>query len=278
MRTTKRGLRLAAARVASCALLAAACAAGWVSPRRAQAADSDVSLELLLQRTDKFVERFWQQFTDVTCNEDVTQAKLGKNGKLTYQREARFDYLVLLDLQSDGIGVTESRQTKRESGNKENVPLLVTNGFSTMLLIFHPYYQNSFEFSLLPEEMLGGKTLRRVRFQHVRGTRSPSVLQLRGRDYPLDLQGTAWIDAPTGSIVRIEAGLLASMEDVGLRTLHSDVQYAPVRFSSSTEDYWLPTTAEIEAETPRQHWRNIHRFTGYKLFSTEAHEESKPQP
>ena len=272
------GLRRSAAEFARLVLIAAACAAAWVLPQPVLAADSDTPLELLLKRSEKFVERFWQQFTDVTCNEAVTQAKLGKNGKLTYQRDALFDYLVLLDLQSDGIGVTESRQTKRQSGNKENTPLLVTNGFSTMLLIFHPYYLSSFEFSALPDEIVEGKTLRRVRFQHVKGTRSPSVLQLRGRDYPLDLQGTAWIDEPSGSIVRIEAGLLASMEDVGLRALHSDVQYAPVRFSSATEEYWLPTSAEIEAETPRQHWRNIHRFTGYKLFSAEAHEAPRPQP
>ena len=278
MRTVKIGPRPLAARFTRLALLAAACAAGWLAPSRAVAADPEIPLETLLQRSEKFVERFWQQFSDVTCDEAVTQARLGKNGKLTYQREALFDYLVLLDLQSDGIGVTESRQTKRQSGNKENVPLLVTNGFSTMLLIFHRYYSNSFEFSTLPDEVVGGRTLRRVHFQHVKGTRSPSVLQLRGRDYPLDLQGTAWIDAPSGSIVRIEAGLLASMEDVGLRALHSDVQYAPVRFSSASDEYWLPTAAEIEAETPRQHWRNIHRFTDYKLFSTEAREAPKPQP
>jgi hypothetical protein len=28
----------------------------------------------------------------------------------------------------------------------------------------------------------------------------------------------------------------------------------------------MPVSAIIDVETPKQHWRNIHRFTGYKRF------------
>lgn len=265
-------------RAARFARRAGLCVMLLLSSARTASAGSSLPLEQLLQRSDKFVQKFWQQFADVTCSEAVVQAKLGKNGKVMYQREELFDYLVFMDLQSDGIGVTESRQAKKAPGKAENVPLLVTNGFSTMLLIFHPYYQNSFEFESLSDEVVDGKNLQRVHFRHVKGTRSPSVLQLRGRDYALDFEGTAWLDGESGAIVRIESGLEASLEDVGLRAFHSDVRYAPVRFSTSAEPYWLPITAEIEAETPRQHWRNVHRFTAYKLFSTDAHEEERKQP
>jgi hypothetical protein len=257
------------------ALLVGLCGVPFFCFAPAWSADSAAPLDQLLHRSERFAERFWQRFPDVTCNETVIQAKLGKNGKVTYQREALFDYLVFLDLQSDGIGVTESRQAKREPGKDPKVPLLVTNGFSTMVLIFHSYYQNSFEFESQPDDAAGGKTLQRIHFRHVKGTRSPSVLQLRGRDYPLDLEGTAWFDPEAGAIVRIESVLEAPMDDVGLRVFRSDVHYSPVRFSASTEIFWLPAAAEIEAETPRQHWRNIHHFTDYKLFSTDAHEKEK---
>ena len=254
------------------------CAALLSAGARPSPADSAAPLEQLLHRSEKSVERFWQQFADVSCNETVIQLKLGKSGKVIYQREALFDYLVMLELHSDGIGVTESRQAKRESAKGENVPLLVTNGFATMLLVFHPYYQNSFEFDSLPDEVVNGKSLKRIHFRHVKGTRSPSALQLRGREYPLDLEGTAWIDPESATISRIESGLESSLEDVGLRTLHCDVRYAPISFSTSKEEYWLPTTAEIEAETTRQHWRNLHRFSDYKRFSTDAHEEVAKKP
>jgi len=32
----------------------------------------------------------------------------------------------------------------------------------------------------------------------------------------------------------------------------------------------VPAKAVVELKTPRQHWRNVHTFHNYKLFSTEA--------
>jgi hypothetical protein len=29
---------------------------------------------------------------------------------------------------------------------------------------------------------------------------------------------------------------------------------------------WLPASATIDLETPRQHWRNIHHFTDYRKY------------
>ena len=41
--------------------------------------------------------------------------------------------------------------------------------------------------------------------------------------------------------------------------------------------YWFPTEAVVEVETPKQHWRNTHRFLTYKQFSvaTEEHVAQK---
>ncbi len=66
------------------------------------------------------------------------------------------------------------------------------------------------------------------------------------------------------------------MEDLGVRVLHSDVQYAPVKLKDAS--MWLPTTATIEVETPRQHWRNVHRFTNYRRFSVTTTDTRGPQP
>jgi hypothetical protein len=144
----------------------------------------------------------------------------------------------------------------------------VTNGFSTFLLVFHPLYQQAFEFSRLADVEDGGKRLLKVQFRHVRGMRSPTALVLRGRTYPLDLQGTAWIDPDSGMIARIEAELGSNLEDLGLRVFRSEVRYAPVIISGGP--LWLPELATIVVETPRQHWRNIHSFTNYRRFSVSA--------
>lgn len=238
----------------------------------------DVVLQDLLARAGKHVEAFWSQLEEVVCSEQVSQSKIGQKGKVLYHQESVFDYLIMPQKDAENLSLIESRQMQKQNGNAKNLPLLITNGFSTLELIFHPYYQGSFEYSLLPAEPLNGKNMVRARFRHVRGTRSPSVLRLRGRDYPLDMEGTAWIDPDSGAIARIEAGLVAPMDDVGLRILHCDVRYSPIRFRSADEAYWLPVSAEIEAETPKQHWRNIHQFTKYKRFSVTTKVDMEHQP
>ena len=71
----------------------------------------------------------------------------------------------------------------------------------------------------------------RVHFEHVHGKPTPSVLQLRSRDYPIEWQGTAWIDSATGNIARIQAALRSSLADIGLQKLESDVRYGAVSFA-----------------------------------------------
>ena len=70
---------------------------------------------------------------------------------------------------------------------------VVTNGFSTVLLVFHPYYRSSFEFETGPDELVDGKPAVPVHFAHIPGRRTPAALALRGREYPLELRGTAWL-------------------------------------------------------------------------------------
>ena len=109
-----------------------------------------------------------------------------------------------------------------------------------------------------------------VRFRHSPGTRSPSVIRLRQRDYPVEWQGTAWIDKGTGATVRISAGLMAGMDDIGVKTLNADVRYKRVDFKGQPGEHWLPEVATIELETAHQHWRNIHTFGDYRLFSVDV--------
>jgi hypothetical protein len=143
--------------------------------------------------------------------------------------------------------------------------------------VFHPFYAGSFEFSDAGSETVDSHEARKVHFVHTRNTRSIAALALRGREYPLELSGDAWIDPETGNILRMEAGIGSTLEDVGMKTLQSSVRFAPEVFSKGQTAYWFPSEAVVEVETPRQHWRNTHRFSGYKQFSvtTEEHVASK---
>jgi hypothetical protein len=230
-----------------------------------------VSSADLLRRTAKSVEDFWSQLEAVNCVETVDQQKLNPDGKVLYRQESKFDYLAVLQSAGRDLIVNESRMPLGEAAEHgKNLPLLITNGFSTLEFIFHSSFQGEFEYSAPETVQVDGKYLQRVQFRHVRGARSPSVLKLRQREYPVEWQGTAWIEPDTGAIVRITAGLMSSMEDLGLKALNADARYGPVRFSEDSQIHWLPSVATIEVETVRQRWRNIHTFTNYRLFSVDV--------
>ena len=105
-----------------------------------------------------------------------------------------------------------------------------------------------------------------------RGLVQPGV-KVRGREYPLELSGAAWIDPDTGAIAKIIADIQDTLQDVGLKSLRSQIEFSPLPLPDSKPVYWFPTQATVEVETPRQHWRNLHRFSEYKKFSVGTEEK-----
>ena len=237
-------------------------------------AHSEDRLDDLLYRTSMQVSVLLERLSDVKCTEKVRQEKLSADGKVERNLDSAYDYLVLFANAGGELGLAESRLPLGEAkADRKNTPMLVTNGFASLFLVFHPYYAGSFRFADLDEEVNDGKRLKRVHFQYVRGTRSPAALALRAREYPLQLSGTAWIDQDTAAVVRIVADVEHTLEDVGVRTLRTEVDYAPVAVGELQGSYLLPARATVEVSTPRQHWRNTHVFTDYRQFSVSTKEQ-----
>jgi hypothetical protein len=237
------------------------------------------SLSELLDRTSSNASAFLDEISEVSSTEHLTQEKIGDGGKSIERLESTFDYLVLLSNAGGELNLVESRvaaNTNKDPKNEKS-PLLVTNGFAMLILVFHPYYSGSFQFSLADKEDDSERDLIEVKFRHIPGARSPAALAVRGREYPLEISGSAWIDRHTGVIQKIAAQIGTEMEDVGLRTMHCEIEYAPVSFRSAPGTYWLPANATVEVESRHQHWRNTHFFSGYKHFSVNTKEQvSKP--
>jgi hypothetical protein len=246
------------------------------------ASAQEPSLDELLARTSKQVTSFVDQFSSVKCTEHVTQEKLGANNKVERKADSVYDYLVILSNSGGELSLDESRlameEAKRPKKDKnQSTPLLISNGFATLFLIFHPYYTGSFQFTELGTEDLNGRRLVKVHFEHIRNTRSVAALAVRGREYPLDLAGTAWLEPETGLIAKISAGIDRGIEDIGMKSLRSEVEFSPVRFASGESPSWFPARAVVEVETPRQHWRNTHIFSDYKQFSVSTEEQVAKQ-
>ena len=267
--------RQIAKRISLTALTVSACAGLCLAG--SQPADPDVArLQDLLQRTADQMNSYVEKFSDVKCTEQVTQEKFKNDNasKVELKEESSYDYLVILTNADGELNLTESRLAVHDAkADKKNRSLLVSNGFATLFLVFHPTYANSFAFTPLPDETVDGRRLSKVAFKHIPGTKTPAALALRGKEYPLELSGIAWIDPDTAVITKITASVDKSLEDVGLKTLRSEVEFAPVPFQDLKKDYWFPLRASVEVETPRQHWRNTHEFSNYKRFSVSTEEQ-----
>jgi hypothetical protein len=220
---------------------------------------------LLLAR--KSVEKFFEQSSNVVCTESVSQLTIGKNGKPEYREESRFVYQLQASTTTGSLKLAESRETRKAAFRDAGRTLLITNGFASMLLIVHPEYETSYIFERAGEENVDGKPLSKINFRPVAGGSSPAALQLRGQNYPLPLSGTLWIDPQNGAITKLIAAVDSSLSDLGLQGMRSEIHYATVQFHDPEESYWMPVSATIDVETPRQHWRNVHRFTAYKRFT-----------
>ena len=267
-----RGWLRAAAVVAAILSVSATCGAqadpGEIPPP-AELAPEIASLAL----ARKYVQDYFDRFSDLTCKESVTQIVLNDSGHQIYRENSAFDYQFISSTESGNFKFTEVRDTRNPAFRDPARTLLVTSGFSSLLLIVHPMYEASYTFEPAGSESFNGSTFDRIRFVPIPGASSPATLRLRGKNYPLPLTGTLWVDPQSGTIVKLEAKVESEMKDLGLAGMRSEVHYAPHAFHNPDESVWVAESAVIDLDTPRQHWRNQHKFSDYKRFNVNVHED-----
>jgi hypothetical protein len=219
-----------------------------------------------LLRARKLIDTFFEQTSNVVCNEDVAQTIVGKNGKPVYREESVFEYQMISNTRGGSLKLVESREARKEAFRDPSKTLLITNGFASMLLILHQDFEASYVFTPISEDVADGRNLVKIHFKPVLGASSPAAIQLRSRNYPLPLTGDIWLDRETGSVVKLTSSLESSLDDLGLHDLRSEIHYSVIQFHDPEEAYWMPSSAVIDVQTPKQHWRNVHRFTDYRRF------------
>ena len=228
----------------------------------------------IVNQVEEKVAKYLTSLADLHCMESVTQEKLGPSGHVEAREHAQYDYLIMMQGGNDDFQLYETRvATSLDKSKPIPASMLVSNGIATALLVFHPYYRDSFKFEIGDDEAVEGQDLVPIHFQHIPGRRTPAALALRGREYPLELKGTAWVDKQADEVVRVEAELLNDMSDIGLHALHIDVDYKPVPIGKAVSTLNLPTVAVVDVTTARQHWRNRHVFDAYKSFSIDVEQD-----
>lgn len=235
--------------------------------------------DALILRARKMIDSFFEQTANVVCTEDVAQMMIDENNKPMYREESIYEYQLQSGGRSRALRFRETRQARNAASHDPNKRLLITSGFASMLLVLHQNYESSYQFEPVGEEAIENRKLMKVHFQAVPGTSSPAAMELRGRNYPLQLKGDIWIDEDSGAVVKLNSSLEGGFGDLGLRDLRSEIHYSEVRFHDPEETYRMPALAVIDVETPTQHLRNVHKFTDYRRFRASMEidfEDEKP--
>jgi len=219
----------------------------------------------LLRRAGAQTEKFVDNFSLVRSTEQMVQLKMDAKGKVALKQTADYDYVGIVHVSNGTAKVEESRVNKSVPAQNPAESQLVTSGFATLVLIFHPEFQGSFTFQDAPGESQSGS--RALTFELKPSGRSTTVFRFRDRNFPVEWKGIAWLDRVSGAVLRIHAEMRNPIGDLGLQLLEADVEYAPIQFQDVPETYWLPRIATVDLETNHQHWKNTHTFRNYAPYT-----------
>jgi tetratricopeptide (TPR) repeat protein len=242
-------------------------------------ASSQDELQGVLKNVGEGVESFFQSLPDTASVEQVHEELLGKNGKVASSLDQNFLYLLLTRPNELGVGIEENRATLQgtstELGGLDK-GLMLTEGFASVSLFFHPDYQKGAGFRYLGRQSLEGQDLYVVAFAQKPGVaRSTERFRTNGGSTLIFVQGVAWIDPTNFQIVRLRTDLLAPYSEIRLQRQTTEIQFQEVPFKGVGKAFWLPQQVSVTVDWKGRIYRNQHRYLDYRLFKVETKEERK---
>jgi hypothetical protein len=244
-----------------------------------QVASGQEELEAVLKKTGQGVETFFKTFPNTVSVEQVHQERLSKDGKVRDSRDQKFQYLLLTQAGKWGLGIEEHRTTpggERTGLVGLNQGLMVTSGFTSASLVFHPAYQDGANFRYLGRQTLEGKDLHVVAFaQKPETARMAERFIVDGASVVVLSQGLAWIDPTTFQIVRLRTELLTSQPKVRLERQTTEIHFKEVAFKHVAAAFWLPQQVTVTVDWRGRTLRNLHRYSDFRLFNVATEEHRK---
>jgi hypothetical protein len=245
-----------------------------------EAASSQDELPAILQKTGENVSAFFTGFQNTVSLEQVREERLSKQGKVKDFQELKFQYLLTSQPQAGRLELEEYRTDShgdRAAPTGLDSGFMLTSGFASASLLFHPNYQSGANFRYLGRQTVKGKAMHVVAFAE-----TPDKAQMIERFNTNDgsvlvvFQGLAWIDADTYKIVRMRTDLLKPESKIRLQRQTTEITYDPVQFKQLAAAVWLPSEVAVTVQWAGKTFRNMHKYTDFKLFNTGIEEHVKP--
>jgi len=235
-------------------------------------------LEEFLRAVGVGVEATLRNLSNTVASEVIRQTQLDRKGKARNARSMECNYVFVHNTSNGKLQVDEYR------GNKEGHPMspgrteggfMVTSGFVSSLMVFHPEFQAHTAYRFLGTQSLSGEPTYVIGFAQKPDSPSPLgrfVVSL-GNITNLYLQGMAWI-SPDHQVLRLRTDLVHPIEKISLNRETSEIEYRPYHFQSTPATFLLPNRVTVNVDWNRKRLRNEHIFSNFQLFNVEVQEDS----
>jgi tetratricopeptide (TPR) repeat protein len=226
----------------------------------------------VLDATGERVKQLVENIAKFAAVEDLVHQQLDKTGNPISKETRKFNYVA--SIKEDRPGFLETEEFRDLKYGLSDLPdHIITSGFVSMALIFHPDMRDSFQMTC---EGLGdwhGQPVWLVHFQQRddKPNRFADYV-FGGERYPMNLKGRAWITTDNLQIVRMESDLMSPLPQLTVQ--HQIAEYGAVHFAKKNVDMWLPQHVDIYMEFNRHYYRRQHSFDHFMLFAVDSEDKS----
>jgi tetratricopeptide (TPR) repeat protein len=236
-------------------------------------------LDSILSAVGKTVADFFANFPNTSSVEEIHQEKVRRNEKATGSLDQKFRYLCFTPAQAWGPGFSEYRaDSKGDRAWPEGLRdgFMLTSGFASASLVFHPMYQPQAVFRYLGRQKVGGRDTHLVAFaQQPAKARVNGAFKSGETSMATFSQGLAWIDSQSYQITRLRTDLLKPLREINLEKETTEIAYGEVHFKGSGAIFWVPQRVNVAVDWNGRHFRNEHRYSEYKVFNVEATQKTR---
>jgi tetratricopeptide (TPR) repeat protein len=231
-------------------------------------------LDSILSAVGKTVAEFFQNFPNTSSLELIHSERLGHNHKAQATLDQQFQYLCFTPTDAWGLGFDEYRVDSsgaRASPQGLQNGFMLTSGFASSSLLFHPNYQSQAVFRYLGRQKVDGRDTYVIAF-----AQQPAKARLNGgfktgetRMTTLS-QGLAWVDSKSYEIIRLRTDLLMPLAEVKLERATTEIAFGEVHFKGIDKGFLVPRQVTVTVDWNGRHLRNEHRYSDFKLFHVET--------
>jgi tetratricopeptide (TPR) repeat protein len=235
-------------------------------------------LDEVIQATGERVKELVENVDRFTATEKVEHSNLSPLGLPISKEIRKFDYMV--EIRPFGAHDLDVQEYRNGSVSAQQFPGHIgTIGLPTLALVFHPYYQEKYEFSCEGRGAWRGKPAWIIHFQQRTDRKSAMLIyRVGGKSFAVGLKGRAWIDTTNAQIVAIETDTMRPMPEIRLVRDHQLIEYGPVDFRNDTMHLWLPKSADWYCSLSGQRYHRRHTFSQFLLFSVDDQQKiGKPK-